>query len=334
MESKKKITIHDIANRAKVSVSTVSRVLNATGPVAQDTHSAVMEAITALHYKPNLFAQGLASGQSMTVGVLTQLISSPFFDAILRGILDRLDSTRYLPLFADGNWQADKEQQAIETLHRRQVDGLIVVGGCVEEEYLVEVAKSRPLIVIARQLPSLPEQCLCLNNQHAAYIATSYLINCGHRRIAHIMGVQSHQDAVDRKNGYLKAMADAGIQVEPELMIEGDFTEASGVMAVEMLMTRNHMFSAVFVANDQMAYGARLAFFRRGIRVPEDVSIVGFDDQAPSAYLTPPLTSIQWPPVEIGKAAAGALLNMLQGKPPAIPDFPPRLVIRESVLRR
>src|SRR5690606_30926895 len=103
--------------------------------------------------------------------------------------------------FADGNWQNEKEKQAIETLRRRQVDGLIVLGGSVDEEYLAEVARDLPVIVVARDLPSLPEQCLRLNNVHAAYIATSYLINCGHRRIAHIMGVQTHQDAIDRLKG-------------------------------------------------------------------------------------------------------------------------------------
>src|SRR5512142_313387 len=124
MESKKKTTIQDIAALAGVSVSTVSRVLNSNAPVAAETRQAVLDAISRLNYKPNLFAQGLASGQSHTIGVLTQLVSSPFFDSILRGIMDCLNGTSYLPIFADVYWLAERERQAIETFLDRNVDGL------------------------------------------------------------------------------------------------------------------------------------------------------------------------------------------------------------------
>ena len=130
------------------------------------------------------------------------------------------------------------------------------------------------------------------------------------------------------------ALRDAGIEPNPDLIIEGDFTEPSGVMAVEMLLMRGHIFSAIFAANDQMAYGARLALYRRGLRVPEDVSIIGFDDQAPSAYMIPPLTSIRRPPLEIGEATGQALVNLMQGQSVTLPKFRSTLIIRESVIRR
>ncbi len=334
MESGKNFTIQDIANRANVSISTVSRVLNNTAPVAEETRQRVLSIITELGYKPNLFAQGLAGGQSRTIGVLTQLIGSPFYDVILRGILRGIDGSGYSPLFADGGWDVEKDQIALYMFMQRQVDGLIVLNGHSPDEFLVEIALRIPMIIVGREIAELSEQCLPFDDLEAAYKATQHLIDAGHRRIAHITGLPNHQDANERRDGYIKALEQNGIQPDPELIIEGDFTEPSGVMAVEMLLMRGRIFSAIFAANDQLAYGARLALYRRGLRVPEDVSIIGFDDQAPSAYMVPPLTSIRRPPLEIGEAAGRALIYLIQGKSISLPNFQSSLVIRESVSRR
>lgn len=334
MEPGKNITIQDIAEQAHVSISTVSRVLNRTAPVAEKTRERVLKIIADLGYKPNLFAQGLAGGQSRTIGVLTQLIGSPFYDVILRGILKGIDDSGYSPLFADGGWDMQKDLIALSMFMQRQVDGLIVLNGHATDEYLVEIAKEIPLIIIGRSLSEISEQCLPFDDFDAAYKATQYLIDTGHRRIAHVTGLTNHYDAIERRDGYLMALKEAGIAPDPDLIIEGDFTEPSGVMAVEMLLMRGHMFSAIFAANDQMAYGARLALYRRGLRVPEDVSIVGFDDQAPTAYMVPPLTSIRRTPLEIGEAAGKALLGLMQGKSITLPKFHSVLMIRESVARR
>lgn len=334
MERDNKITIQDIADQAKVSISTVSRVLNSTAPVADDTRERVLRVIDQLSYKPNLFAQRLAGGQSRTIGVLTQLIGSPIYDVILRGILNGIDGTGYSPLFADGGWELEKNQMALNMFLQRQVDGLIILNGNSPEEYLVEIARRLPMIIVGRDIAGIRDHCLPFDDFEAAYKATLHLIDAGHRRIAHITGLQNHQDAIERRKGYLRALEEKGIQPDPDLIIEGDFTEPSGVMAVEMLLMRGHIFNAIFAANDQMAYGARLALYRRGLRVPEDVSLVGFDDQAPSAYMIPPLTSIRRPPLEIGEAVGQALVQLLQGKSVSLPKFHSKLIIRESVIRR
>jgi LacI family transcriptional regulator len=334
MEHEKKITIQDIAAHAQVSISTVSRVLNRTAPVAEETRQRVLGIIEDLGYQPNLSAQRLAGGQSWTIGVLTQLIGSPFYDVILRGILRGIDGSGYSPLFADGRWKAENDINALNMFMQHQVDGLILLNGHAPEDALVDVAREIPLLVIGRNIPRLKDQCLPFDDYEAALKATQYLVEAGHRRIAHITGLLSHEDALDRRNGYLQALADAGLEADPDLILEGDFTEPSGVMAVEMLLMRGHFFSAIFAANDQMAFGARLALYRRGLRVPDDVSLVGFDDQAPSAYMIPPLTTIRRPPLEIGETAAKALLSMMQGKPVTLPKFQSELVIRESVSRR
>ena len=334
MELAKNITIQDIAERANVSISTVSRVINSTAPVAPETREKVLGVIAELNYKPNLFAQGLAGGHSRTIGVLTQLIGSPFYDVILRGILKGIDGSGYSPLFADGGWDAEKDLIALNMFIQRQVDGLILLNGHAPEEILIEIASQIPMIIVGRDIPDLKEQCLPFDDFYAAQTATQYLIQSGHQRIAHITGLKNHQDAIERQDGYLMALREAGIEPNPDLIIEGDFTEPSGVMAVEMLLMRGHIFSAIFAANDQMAYGARLALYRRGLRVPEDVSLVGFDDQAPSAYMIPPLTSVRRPPLEIGEAVGQALVQLLQGKSVTLPKFQSKLIIRELVIRR
>src|SRR5690606_12531895 len=149
-----------IAQRANVSKSTVSRVLNGTTAVAEAKRTAVLEAMAALAYKPNVFARSLASGQSLTIGILTQNFGSPVYDIILRGVLVGLDHTTYSPLFADGRWQAETEQRAIQTFLDRRVDGLIVIGGYCPAEFLQETAQIVPTLIIGRHVQSLASQCL------------------------------------------------------------------------------------------------------------------------------------------------------------------------------
>ena len=330
---KSQTTIADIAAKADVSISTVSRVLNDTAPVAEATREAVLAAMRALNYQPNIFAQGLASGQSLTVGVLTQHIHSPLYASLIRGILEGMDESPYTPLFVDGYWQQEREEWLVETLLRRRVDGLIILGGTLPPEKLRETARRVPLLVFDRVVPGLESQCLRLDNFGGAYRATEHLLALGHRRIAHVTGNLFHSDAVARRDGYLQALRDNGIEPDLDLLVEGDYTEPSGVLAMEMLFGRGRTFSAVFAGNDESAYGVRLALYRRGIRVPADMSLVGFDDIHSAAYTTPPLTTVRQPTMEIGHAAAEAILKLMQGEPLALPDFPMELVLRESTAR-
>jgi LacI family transcriptional regulator len=286
-----------------------------------------------LQYQPNVFARGLASRRSYTIGVLTQNFGSPFYDAILRGIIQGLLATDYSPIFADGGWLSDIEQRALRTLVGRQADGLIVVGGLSEAKVLEELSEGRPLVVVGRALPELAGRCVVIDNFAAAYDATQHLIQAGHRQIVHMTGDLSHQDAAERQAGFAQALQDGGIAWNPDLVIEGNFRRQSGLMGIEMLFTRGRNFSAIFAANDQMAVGARLALYRRGIRVPDDISIVGFDDQPDSAYMIPPLTTVRQPAVAMGETAAKAILDLLDGKAVELSPLATELVVRESVAR-
>lgn len=335
MSKQESVTIQDIADKANVSISTVSRVLNGNKRVGEGLKTAVLQAIDELNYQPNYFAQGLASGQSRTIGVVTQNVGSPVYDAVLKGILENLSKQAYSPIFADGQWQAEREEEAVHTLIRKRIDGLIFVGGSLSEEVLVELSQQLPIVIVARNIKALAEHCIYMDNFQAAYNATRYLIDLGHTRIAHLAGISAHQDARERRRGYVQALEDVGVEVNHLLTVEGDFRRQSGVVGMEMLFAKREAFTAVFIANDQMAFGGRLALFRRGLRVPEDVSIIGFDDQPDSAFMIPPLTTVRQPSVEMGSAAAQHLLNQIQSDDtsPVTSTFQGKLIIRESVSR-
>ncbi|MDM8532013.1 LacI family DNA-binding transcriptional regulator, partial [Anaerolineales bacterium HSG25] len=324
------ITIRDIAREANVSASTVSRVLNNTTAVTENKRQAVLEAVKKLNYRPNIIAQGLVRGQSMAIGILTQDLASPFYGGMHQGIEQGLSTSGYQPLFVSGNWTPSKEIEALDMLVQRQVDGLIIMAGTVLDERIRQIAERMPLVVVGGRLKDLEKQCLQIDNQKAAYTATQHLIELGHRRIVHITGMPTHPDAIKRKQGYEQALNEADIEIDPTLIIEGTFRRRSGLFAIETLLTRGTQFSAIFAANDQITNGVYLALFRRGIRIPDDVSIVGFDDQRYSAYMSPPLTTIYHPIVEMGVAAAKAVITLINGEPINLPVPSTKLVIRES----
>lgn len=335
--SSEKITIEDIAQKANVSISTVSRVMRKSSGVTAKKREAVLQAMSDLDYRPNVFAQSLASGQSMTIGVITQNFGSPFYDGILQGILQGLEGSEYSPLFADGRWNVKIEQSALQTFLDRRVDGLIFVGGQLPEREMWNVGQKTPLISVGRNIAALTENCIHIDNFKAGYDLTNYLLGMGHRNIAHITAKMHYQSTVsdvsERYEGYIQALKDAGLEPDPHLVVEGSLLQQSGALAVEMLLMQKRPFSAIFAANDQMAFGARLALYRRGIRVPDDVSLVGFDDEMTAAYTIPPLTTVRQPSVEMGQAAARAILNLINEKPVTHQTFQSQLIVRESVSR-
>ena len=327
---KKNVTISDIAAHANVSKSTVSRVLNNTTPVNEEKREAVLKAMKEMNFEPNVFARGLASGQSYTVGVVTQNLGSPFYDSISQGVVAGLADTAYSPIFADGQWQSDIGKAVVKTLIGRMVDGLIVIGSRLNAEFLDELKQTLPTLLVGNQIEGWDSQSMFIDNEQAAWEATQHLIDLGHTQIAHITGISEHQDSIRRLAGYRRALEEAKIAVDEDLIWEGKFDGESGVMGVEALLKRGKPFTAIFAANDSTAFGARLALYRRGIRVPEDVSIVGFDDQNEAAFATPPLTTIRQPGEEIGIAAAETIVKLINKQECKIQNLKAKLVVRES----
>ncbi|MDG2224259.1 MAG: LacI family DNA-binding transcriptional regulator [Rubripirellula sp.] len=330
----KNVTIQDIARVAGVSKSTVSRVLNRTAAVAPEKRKAVVEATERLGFSPNVVARSLANGRSMTIGVLTQLIGSPFYDAISQGVIAGLADSGYSPLFADGQWQESKQVDAIAALVGRRVDGVVLIGGGVSSDEISRQCSGLPTVLVARNLPNDRHHCIFMDNVSGGHLATKYLLQQGHRQIAIIRGLEHHPDAVDRFAGYQQAFNEAGLTPDPKLIVEGDFSAESGIRAVNELLSREQAFTAIFAANDLTAFGARLALDQHGLQVPGDVSLIGFDDQLESAYVTPPLTTVRQPAREMGSHASEAILKLIEGGEFSSQPVQGELIIRKSVASR
>lgn len=328
------VTLEEIARAAGVSPSTVSRILNGTARVLPAKQQAVEEAIARFNYRPNVLARSLASGKTDTIGVLTQTVSSPFYAEWLRGIEDGLYEPGFTPLFVSSRWNVKDEMSRMEQFIARRVDGIILLHAQIDESSLIEYSRHAPLLVLGRSVQnSATLASLPIDNLQGARDATRHLIAEGHRRIAFITGPANHEDAIERLDGYRMALDESGIGFDAELVEPGDYLETGGVTAMERLFARGTLFSAVFCANDQTAYGARLAIFRRGLSVPGDLSLVGFDDLPTSSYMTPPLTTVRQPTYEIGRLAAQAIVQMIRKQPVVLSPIPLTLVTRETTRR-
>jgi LacI family transcriptional regulator len=327
------VTLEMVAQTAGVSPSTVSRILNGTAVVSALKKQAVDEAIANLGFVPNPVARGLAGGRTFSIGVITQAIDSPFYGAALRGIEDELDPVGYSALFVSGHWNAAVEARCIDVLRSRRVDGIIVLTGRLTDQALKTCAKSVPVVVTGRALKAPGLVALNFNNFVGGQLATQHLIDLGHRQIAFISGDSEQPDGTERLRGYRAALEAAGLGYNPALVVQGGFTEASGLLAVDRLLEARQRFTAIFAANDQMAFGAALALYRHSLRVPQDVSLVGFDDLLTSLHVIPPLTTVHQPAYELGRLAASSMLQLLAGAKPNLECPAPRLIERESSAR-
>lgn len=324
------VTLQMVADEAGVSASTVSRILNGTAVVSEKRKQAVDQAVRKLDFIPNPMARGLAGGRTLSIGVITQSIDSPFYGVALRGIEEELGKAGYSSLFVSGHWDAAEEGRCIDVLRSRRVDGLIVLTGRLSDATLRNCAKSLPIVVTGRNLKAFNLVSLNFDNFEGGRMATEYLLSLGHKRIAFITGDSRHPDANERMRGYRAALDAAGILFRSSLVVSGLFHEESGLLAAEKLLNQKERFTAILAANDQMALGACLGLHRRKLQVPHDVSVVGFDDLLASRYSFPPLTTIHHPAFELGQLSARAMLQLLRGELPRLEVPAPRVVIRES----
>ena len=330
---KQKTTIYDIAFRAGVSQSTVSRVLSGNTAVSEDKRAAVLAAVEALGYRPNFFAQRLASGEASTIGILATNTETPFFTQVIRGIQETLAPSPYLPLIVSVQSLGDLER-AVELLRGSYVGGVCVVGQALNGDLLKALQSDMPVFAVCPDTPGIEAQCLLVDNEGGGYRATKHLLDLGHLQVAHISGPREHGHAIGRMQGYRRALAEAGVDFDQKLVTYGNFREATGVDAVSELLARGAKFSALFAANDCMAFGAQLALYRKGLLVPNHISLVGFDDSPQAQFRTPPLTSILQPAAEMGAAVARQVLAALSGAAVSVqPRFATPLVVRESTAR-
>jgi LacI family transcriptional regulator len=320
-------TMSDVARLAGVSVSTVSRILNGTARVSSDKRESVEAAVKKLQFRPNLSARSLRSGSTQTIGILTQDLESPYFTGGTKGIEQGLEGSGFAPLVVPGHWNRQEELDRARLLMARKVDAMIILGGSLEDAQVVEMAQRQPIAVTGRQLRAPNVFSFHVDHVAGAQMATQHLIGLGHRRIAHIAGPTNHPDAIERKEGFLRAHRDAGLSVDPRLVVDGDYLEEGGLLAVRRLLKTKLRFTAIFCANDQTLWGARLGLHEQGLEVPRDMSLVGFDDMPQCMYMTPPVTTVRQPIHEMGRAAARAVLRALQGPQIEIPTLPALVLV-------
>lgn len=324
------ITLDEVADAAGVSPSTVSRVLNGSAKVSEAKRRAVEETVARLNFQLNPVARGLARGRSMSIGVVTQAVDSPFYGEAMRGVEEALEDSGFMPLFISGHWSEQVESRCLQMLQARRVDGVILLHGRLGDAQLVQLAQQVPVVVTGRRLHGPRLVSFSGHDFAGARLATQHLLELGHREIAHISGPASHPDALERLAGYRAALQEAGVAGDPGLVMAGDLNEASGQLAMQRLLHSGRHFTAVFSANDQMAFGAQLALRRAGRQVPQDVSLVGFDDLGISAFMAPPLTTVRQSARDIGRIAVEAMRALLDNQEPALSLPEPVLVVRES----
>lgn len=332
MTEKRSANIQDVADLAHVSISTVSRVVNdADYPVRPETRQRVMQAVDALGFRPNPIARSLVGKPTLTIGLVVPDISNPYYPLLSRGVEDVASEQGYTVFFCNTDRSAAKTSHYVEVLREKQVDGIIFAGGGLEgdgEPLLSEGIPGKVVLIGRHQWPFPSVQ---VDNVSAASGATNLLIDLGHRRIAFIGGPSSLTSARDRLAGYRQAMEGLGTPVDPKLIRQGEFQAESGYEATVSLLEERNPPTAVFAANDQMAIAAMAAAYDRGLRVPEDLAVVGFDDTPAARDVRPALTTVSLPSYDIGASAARLLLRLLAGEETeSITWLPTTLVVRQS----
>jgi len=330
-------TIYEVSKLAGVSLATVSRVMNDSGKVAPKTREKVLAAIAELGYRPNSMAQSLASKRSNSVGILIPELHGPFFGVMLSNIEKELRDAGKRVIITAGHSDENKERDCIEFLLGSSCDALILHVYSVPHDYLVELNTGPvPIVVLNNYVPELADNCIYLDNEHGGYIATKALLERGHTDLAYISGPHWKFDSFKRLTGHKRAMQEFGLEVNEQLIIEGDFEEASGRAAMQQLLSLGISFTGVVCANDEMAAGAIDIARKQGIGVPDDISVIGYDNVYFTNYLNPRLSSIGCRISEMGQMAARCVLKNTYGQTDLEIQntFKPRLVLRESVKSR
>jgi LacI family transcriptional regulator len=324
-------TIYDVARLAGVSTATVSRALNGTSRTAPRTRLAIEAAVARLGYRPNTIARSLVMKSTQTIALLLPDITNPFYAELVSGIQERVLAEGQTMLLCTTESDPHREERYLSVLQAKQVDGALVDGLVLPPERIAQfVSDGFPIVSLDRDIDAAAVPRVQVDNRLGARLATEYLLTLGHRTIGHIAGSPELRISEQRIAGYRQALEAAGVAFDPSLVAAGAFTERGGHEAARLLLERG--VTGIFAANDLSALGAISALTEQRRRIPEEISVVGFDDIRLAAYTAPALTTIHQPAREIARLATQLLLELTAGHTvrPLVQLLEPRLVIRSS----
>ena len=308
-------TIRDVAVRAGVSIATVSRVLNRVEyPIRSAIRERVLRAAEELDFRPSSVARALAGRETRTLALVVPDIANPYYPRLARGAEDVASQQGYALLICNTDYSDQKLAIYVGILRDKRVDGVLLAGGGSEHEaVLAELSASGlPMVAVGRHPLDVPS--VRIDNVRAGQAATEYLLKLGRRRIAFLGGPRDHTTVLDRRLGYRRALRQAGLRPTPALELEGDFTPQAGERAARRLLEARRRPDGLFVLNDNMAIGALEVFKQRGVRVPREIAVIGFDDLPLAGYVEPSLSSVAVPAYELGATAARLLIQRLRGQ--------------------
>jgi LacI family transcriptional regulator len=332
LSAAKDITIFDVAREAGVSYSTVSRVINEKG-VSADKRERVLRAMAELGYVANLQARSLAGGKSRIIGLLVHSLTVGYFGEIARGVDEELAAAQYDLMLYTTHRRKGRESAYVTRLTRNLVDGLLLVLPTNADAYLETLRHRRfPHVLVDHQGVDFDVTSVGVTNQQGAFDGARHLIELGHRRIGFITGEMDVGCSRDRLIGYQEALRAAGIPLDPALIREGDFLQPRAYTCAQELLSLDEPPTAIFASNDVSAFGAMEAIRDRGLRIPDDVSIIGFDDIPQATQVHPALTTVRQPLAEMGRRAAQLLFTQINEPDAPITrlELPTELIIRES----
>lgn len=305
-------TMKDIARLAQVSTSTVSHVINGSRFVSDEIHEKVMRIVAELNYTPSAVARSLKVRETKTIGLLVTATNNPFFAEVMAGVEQYCQQHQYNLIIATTGGDAKRLQQNLQTLMHKQVDGLLLMCGDSRFQADIELTISLPLVVMDWWFTELNADKILENSALGGYFATKALIDAGHRKIGIITGNLKKSVAQNRLQGYKNALSEAKIALNPHWIVESHFDFEGGVLGIQSLLTQSSRPTAVFCCSDTIAVGAYQAIQQQGLRIPQDLSIMGYDDIELARYLSPPLSTICQPKAELGKLAVEALLQRIK----------------------
>ncbi|HVT96548.1 MAG TPA: LacI family DNA-binding transcriptional regulator [Acidobacteriaceae bacterium] len=323
--------IHAVARQAHVSIATVSRTINHVPSVNPKLAKRVWEAIRELNYFPNTQARALVSGRSRLLGLIVSEITNPFFPELIQGFEEVAVENGYEILIGSTNYEPDRMQRCIRRMVERNAEGVAVMTFGIEQPLLDQLTDRNVPLVFVDVAPNRPGMSvLKVDYHHGIRQGVQHLAALGHRRIAFVSGPLRLHSAQSRLGAFKKALGECGIPVDETLMVEADHTMEGGMAAAANLMAHKDPPTAIMCSNDMLAIGALHECSRSGLRVPDDVSIIGFDDIHMAAMIIPPLTSIQMSRADLASAAVSALRGHLEGAAKREYQIDTRLVVRES----